>query len=92
MADEAISQMPDAAPLGGSEIIPLVQSLLNKSVTVTELVRAFVLGLTPGALVFVSGDSPGADPAIFRSGAGAVTLNLLNILVGLALPGIWQWR
>jgi hypothetical protein len=38
MADLKISQMPDAdLPLAGTEIVPLVQSGVNKKVTVADL-------------------------------------------------------
>jgi hypothetical protein len=76
MADLKISQLPAAStPLGGTEVLPLVQSGETKKVTVSELRATAVTGVTATAPVVSSG---GLTPNISMAAASTSTNGYLT--------------
>jgi hypothetical protein len=76
MSDTKISQLPAAStPLGGTEVLPLVQSGETKKVTVSQLRATAVTAVTGTAPVVSSG---GLTPAISMAAANTSTNGYLT--------------
>lgn len=76
MANVKISQLPSATtPLGGTEVLPIVQGSTTKKVTVTELRGTAVTAVTGTAPVVSSG---GTTPAISMAAANGSTNGYLT--------------
>jgi hypothetical protein len=76
MSDTKISQLPAAStPLGGTEVLPLVQSGETKKVTVSQLRATSVTGVTATAPVVSSG---GLTPNISMAAASTSTNGYLT--------------
>ena len=76
MANVKISQLPSATtPLGGTEVLPIVQGTTTKKVTVNELRATAVTAVTGTAPVVSSG---GTTPAISMAAANGSTNGYLT--------------
>jgi trimeric autotransporter adhesin len=76
MANVKISQLPSATtPLGGTEVLPIVQGSTTKKVTVNELRSTAVTAVTGTAPVVSSG---GTTPAISMAAANGSTNGYLT--------------
>lgn len=72
MADIKISEMPDASPLTGTELIPIVQSGLNVKST-SDSLRSYITGSESGAIFNGLTITAGTENSILVFGAsGAV--------------------
>ena len=82
MADSKISALPaSTTPLGGTEVLPIVQSSTTRQVSVANLtagraISATQLTLTTGNLIVAS--DQGIDFSATSSGSGTMTSELLN--------------
>jgi hypothetical protein len=71
MADQKISQMPDAAvPLDGSELIPIVQSGVNKKVASSNVISSYLNSVS----LSTTGNISATSGFIFASGDITLTL------------------
>jgi hypothetical protein len=89
MPSQKISQMPDNLPLVGGELIPIVQTAINKKSNVVQIAGfLFPQPINPGSVMWWDGLTFRWDVAMFRSTAGVLNLTKLiaqSLQVG-ALP------